>query len=206
MLLIGKNIRSLPGGDVKVRLCMYPFQKIHCVWDDVPIPDATCCGHFANLDRFSIKNVGTVSRIRTRAPIIMRVQQVGRKSEMCIVQSRWFHLATFSALLIACAFTASVHARSVGHGSEDPWNSEHISQLPPEVREAVMRLCGHSPLAAHYFTTYSQNSRLIKLHFEHFRCEGHPSFCNQSGCLHQEYILKDGRYRLLRSFYGQGND
>src|SRR5262249_6228885 len=117
MLLIGKNIRSLPGAEVKVRLCMYPFQKIHCVWDDVPIPDAACCGHFANLDRFSIKNVGTVSRNRTRGPIIMRVQQAGRKSEMYIVQSLWFHLTTFSALLIACAFTSSVQERSFVHGS-----------------------------------------------------------------------------------------
>src|SRR5262249_14077575 len=114
MLLIGNNIRSLPGAEVKVRLCMYPFQKIHCVWDDVPIPDATCCGHFANLDRFSIKNVGTVSRNRTRGPIIMRVQQAGRKSEMYIVQSRWFHLATSSPFLIASPSPPSLHPRNLG--------------------------------------------------------------------------------------------
>jgi hypothetical protein len=99
-----------------------------------------------------------------------------------------------------------VYARSSGHSSENPWNAEHINQLPPEVREAVMHMCGHMPLTEHYFATYFQNSQLIKLHFEHFRCDGHPSFCNQSGCLHQEYILQNGRYRLLRSFYGRGND
>jgi len=115
-----------------------------------------------------------------------------------------FTLATFVALLITCSVIALVHAR--GRGSESPWNAEHISQLPSEVREAVMRLCGHIPVAEHYFATYFQNARLIKLHFEHFRCAGHPLFCNQSGCLHQEYILKDGRYRLLKSFYGAGND
>src|SRR5262249_10350643 len=71
----------------------------------------------------------------------------------------------------ALATVAKVYARSVSHGSEDPWN---VSQLPPEVREAVMHLCGHLPSAEHYFATYFQNSRLIKLHFEHLRCEGHP--------------------------------
>lgn len=122
-----------------------------------------------------------------------------------MLNTRWLHRATLAALL-TIGYIASVHARGGGHSSEDPWNAEHISRLPPEVRDAVMRLCGHSPSAAHYFALYSQNSRLLKLHFEHFRCEGRPSLCNQSGCLHQEYILMNGRYRLLRSFYAPGND
>ena len=45
-----------------------------------------------------------------------------------------------------------------------------------------------------------------RLHFEHFHCVGHATFCNQSGCLHQEYALENGRYRLVRSFYASGND
>jgi hypothetical protein len=122
-----------------------------------------------------------------------------------MLKKQRFNLATF-AVLFACASTASVHARSGGHSGEDRWNPEHIGQLPSEVRDAVLRLCGHSPLAEHNFATYLQNSRLIKLHFEHLRCDAHPPFCNQSGCLHQEYILTGGRYRLLRSFYGQRND
>jgi hypothetical protein len=124
---------------------------------------------------------------------------------MCIVQ-RWFRLAALAVLLAPCGYTASVHARSGGRGGEDRWNPEHISQLPSEVRDAVVHLCGHSPLAEHNFATYFQNSRLIKLHFEHLRCDGHALFCNQSGCLHQEYISTGGQYRLLRSFYGAGND
>jgi hypothetical protein len=122
------------------------------------------------------------------------------------IQSRWLHLVTLAALLTTCTHTASVHAFSGGRGSGDRWNAENISQLPSEVRNAVMHLCGSSPSAEHNFATYFQDSRLIKLHFEHFRCDGHSSFCNQSGCLQQEYISTGGQYRLLRSFYGQGND
>ena len=69
-----------------------------------------------------------------------------------------------------------------------------------------MHMCSQSPRAEHYFATYLQNSRLIKLHFEHLRCDGGAPLCNQSGCLHQEYISTGGHYRLLRSFYGPDND
>ena len=64
-----------------------------------------------------------------KAALTVRVQQAGRKSEMRNAQSRLLQ-ATFAALLTTCAFAASVYARSVSHGSEDPWNAEHISQLP----------------------------------------------------------------------------
>ena len=105
----------------------------------------------------------------------------------------------------------------VGHGSaavargsqvshDPPWNPEHISQLPKEIRQALIRLCGESALAAHYFATYSDNSRLINLHFEHFHCQAQQALCTQAGCLHQVYGLSGGRYRLLRSYYGPGND
>ena len=90
--------------------------------------------------------------------------------------------------------------------NDPPWNSEHISRLPEEVRKALIRLCGESALAAHYFATYSDSSRLINLHFEHLHCRTQKAFCTQAGCLHQVYGLSGGRYRLRRSYYGPGND
>jgi hypothetical protein len=48
-----------------------------------------------------------------------------------------------------------------------------------------------------------QNSRLIVLHFEHFRCDDRGSLCTQAGCLHQIYVSTGGRYRLSRSYYAQ---
>ena len=108
--------------------------------------------------------------------------------------------------LAALAALLSTSASTSAHAREDIWNPEHISQLPAEVRGAVMHMCGHPPLAAHYFATYFDNSRMIKLHFEHFRCDGGLPFCNQSGCLHQKYVLTGGQYRLLRSFYAPSSD
>jgi hypothetical protein len=62
-------------------------------------------------------------------------------------------------------------ARGSQISHDDPWNSERIDQLPPEVRSAVIRMCGHLPRAAHYFATYINSSRVIKLHFEHLQCD-----------------------------------
>jgi len=48
---------------------------------------------------------------------------------------------------------------------------ERIDHFPPEVRSAVNRMCGNAARASHYFATYFDNSRLIKLHFEHLHCD-----------------------------------
>ena len=88
---------------------------------------------------------------------------------------------------------------------DPPWNPEHITQLPAEVRNAVVAMCPQTPSAGHYFATYFHDQ--IKLHFEHFHCEKAGSgFCNGSQCLHQVYKLTGGHYRLAKSFYGAGND
>jgi hypothetical protein len=86
-----------------------------------------------------------------------------------------------------------------------PWNPEHISMLPAEVRGVIQRLCGPSLQATHYFATYYENSRFLNLHFEKSQCRS-QNVCTQAGCLHQVYVLNHGRYRLLRSYYGSPND
>ncbi len=107
-------------------------------------------------------------------------------------------------LIFTCQVSLAL-ARGSQVTHDDPWNAEHISQLPAEVRNALNRMCGQPPRAAHYFATYFQNSQLLKLHFEHFRCD-EKTFCTGAGCLHQEYISTDRHYRLLRSYYGPNND
>lgn len=111
-----------------------------------------------------------------------------------------------TALLLNCVCQMSPTAARGGAATADhPWNSEHIDQLPAEVRSAISHLCGPSSRAAHYFATYSENSRFLNLHFEQFHCQSH-NVCTQAGCLHQVYILTNGRYRLLRSYYGSNSD
>jgi hypothetical protein len=94
-------------------------------------------------------------------------------------------------------------ARGSAGTGDHPWNPEHINQLPAEVRKNISHLCGPSLRAAHYFATYSENSRFLNLHFEHSQCQ---KVCTQMGCLHQVYALTNGRYRLLKSYYGPEND
>ena len=72
--------------------------------------------------------------------------------------------------------------------ADPPWNPEHINQLPTEVRNTIRHLCGPSLLAAHYFATYSENSRFLNLHFEYSQCQS-QKVCTPAGCLHQVYIL-----------------
>jgi len=109
-------------------------------------------------------------------------------------------------LLVLLANQPPTFARGSQVEHDDPWNSERIDRLPPEVRSAVTRMCGNGAQAAHYFATYSDNSRLIKLHFEHLHCDEQARFCRGTSCLRQEYISTGGHYRLQRSYYGRDDD
>jgi hypothetical protein len=109
-------------------------------------------------------------------------------------------------LLLLLADQPPTFARGNQVGHEDPWNSERIERLPPEVRSAVIRMCGNAARAAHYFVTFFDNSRVIKLHFEHLHCDEQARFCRGTSCLRQEYITKGGHYRLQKSYYGRDDD
>jgi len=113
-------------------------------------------------------------------------------------------VATGMLLSFICHVSPAI-ALASGSNADRPWNSHHITQLPPEIRNAVSHLCGSSLRAAHYFVTYSDNSRLINLHFEHSLCPS-QKVCTQAGCLHQVYVLTKGRYRLFKSYYGPSDD
>lgn len=119
-----------------------------------------------------------------------------------IAQSR--AVATGVLLSFICPISPAV-ARSGLSTADHPLNPEHINQLPPEVRNALSRLCGPSLRAAHYFATYSENSRFLNLHFEHSQCQS-QRVCTQAACLHQVYVLTKGRYRLFKSYYGPSDD
>ena len=115
----------------------------------------------------------------------------------------WLH---FAALVIAMNTGVSDTAGRQDQGHENPWNPFHIQELPPEVRVSVKAMCRGTSEAAHYFATYSPDGRVIHLHFEKFRCDGQPLFCNSAGCLHQDYVRVGHSYRLDRSFHGPDND
>ena len=110
----------------------------------------------------------------------------------------------FLLLLVLCAQSGALARGGFSH--DDPWNPEHIDRLPPEIRNSVIHMCSERPSAAHYFATYLDNARIIRLHFEHFDCEGRQIFRDADRCLHEEFELSHSHYRLIRSYYARCDD
>jgi hypothetical protein len=112
--------------------------------------------------------------------------------------------ATWILLLVLCAESTAL-ARGGGFPHDEPWSSERIDHLPPEVRNAVFRMCRVRPTAAPYFATYLDNASMVKLHFEHFSCEG-QTYRHADRCLHEEFARSGSHYQLTRNYYGRCDD
>ena len=106
------------------------------------------------------------------------------------------------ALLMTCN---GLSAKGGTYRMEDRYNPQHIDNLPADIRTSILRKC-RDPKALHAFAAYSDGSRRIELHFEHFLCDGDGSYCRPSGCLHQVWVLVRGHYRLIQSFYAPPGD
>jgi len=59
------------------------------------------------------------------------------------------HRIALAALLICAGYVSPAAARGSVPPSDPPWNPEQISQLPEEIRKALIRLCGEPAVAAH---------------------------------------------------------
>jgi hypothetical protein len=105
---------------------------------------------------------------------------------------------TTGALLSFICHLPPAAARGSAVTADQPWNPEHLNQLPAEVRNAVSRLCGPSLRAAHYFATYSENSRFLNLHFEHSQCQS-QKVCTQAGCEARSCVWNSTSLRAKRS-------
>ncbi len=105
-------------------------------------------------------------------------------------------------LLMTCN---GLSAKGGTYRMEDRYNPQHIDNLPAEIRTSILRKC-KDPKALHPFAAYSDGSKKIELHFEHFLCDGSGSYCRPSGCLHQVWVLVGGHYRLMQSFYAPSGD
>jgi hypothetical protein len=74
------------------------------------------------------------------------------------------------------------------------------------LHSATPTQCRVRPNAAHYFATYLDYARVIKLHFEHFDCEGRQMYREAGFCLHKEFTLSGTHYRQTRNYYGRCDD
>jgi len=90
--------------------------------------------------------------------------------------------------------------------TQDGYNPEHISSLPPKIGRSVYAICGE-PRALHNFAKYGDNLRIVTLHFEHLLCGSSLVRCSASGCLHEVFTLTgSGRYQLTRRYYAKEPD
>jgi hypothetical protein len=128
-------------------------------------------------------------------------QVAGRVRAMETYRARRLGSAIAALSILLCG-QSGAFARGSQVSHDAPWNSEHIDHLPPEIRAAVIHMCGTPPSAGHYFATYLDHAHVVKLHYEHLHCEDRTKFCNGGGCLLQEYESTGGHYHLIRSYYG----
>jgi hypothetical protein len=119
----------------------------------------------------------------------------------------WFTRLTASCLLllVICPQSTAL-ARGGGLPRDEPMNAERVDRLPPEVRDSVLHMCRARPEVGHYFATYVEHARMIKLHFEYFDCEGKQMYRHAGLCLHEEFTLSGSSYRQTKASYGRCDD
>lgn len=105
-------------------------------------------------------------------------------------------------LVVACCI-ADAKAKGGNYLVDEPYNPQHITSLPPEIRASVYAICGE-PRALHTFAEYRDNLRTVTLHFERLLCGISEVRCSASGCLHEVFTLtRSGRYQLTRRYYAK---
>ncbi|QFI74851.1 hypothetical protein F8237_22055 [Bradyrhizobium betae] len=125
---------------------------------------------------------------------------------MCNRKLPQLSLLAIGLLLQLTCFHGTAVALGSASSHDGPWNPHHIDQLPPDVRNAVLRRCGGRAQALHYFVTYLNRSTTVRLHFENLRCDGDKTFRRGESCLHQEFVAYGKHYRLAKHYYAPCND
>jgi hypothetical protein len=112
---------------------------------------------------------------------------------------------TARSLLLALCFLLCTELPAVSKGSavnrDDPWNPEHIDDLPVEVRQYIVGIC-HGPASAqHDFATYSPREKRWRINLEYLRCKGLGEYRRGNQCLDVDFIEVGSRFRLAGKQY-----
>jgi hypothetical protein len=112
-------------------------------------------------------------------------------------------LFAFILSLLCCS---PLSAKGGNMANQDPYKTQYVESLPPEVRAALTQQCRSTAKALPNFASHPENTKRIVLRFEYFYCNSGSAFCGPSGCLHQIYVSSHGHYKLLRSYYSPAED
>jgi hypothetical protein len=110
------------------------------------------------------------------------------------------------AFILPSLCCSQLSAKGGNMANQDPYRTQYVESLPPEVRAALAQQCRGTAKALHHFASYTENTKRIVLRFEYFYCSSGGTFCGPSGCLHQIYVSSHGHYKLLRSYYSPAED
>jgi hypothetical protein len=180
----------------------------HCRWPVVAMALLTAAAEISETPAWegTATLAAKFSRMITRKPCCVTPAAPQRTWAMTPMPLPVIGGTTCLLLLAICAQSTAL-ARGGGLPQEAPWSAEHLDRLPPEVLNSVLRMCRARPDAGQYFATYLDHSRIIKLHFEYFHCEGEQQMYRDFGlCLREEFTLSGSRYRKTRSYYSRCDD
>ena len=98
------------------------------------------------------------------------------------------------SLLLSSALPAA--SKGSAPVKDDPWNSHHIDDLPPDIRDYVARICRGPASAQHDFATYSPRERRWRINLEYLQCVGMGEFRRGNQCLDVDFIEAGSHFRL----------
>src|SRR3974390_1353418 len=102
--------------------------------------------------------------------------------------------------LLLCSERAALSKGSaVNH--DEPWNSEHVSHLPIEIRQYIAGICKGPPSAMHDFATYSPQEHRWRINLEYLRCNGLGEYRRGNQCLDVDFIEVGSSFRLAGKQY-----
>ena len=105
---------------------------------------------------------------------------------------------TFGLLLCAASPAISKGSNVI---KDAPWNSEHIDNLPPEIRQYIAGICKGPPSAQHDFATYSPQEKRWRINLEYLQCKGLGEFRRGDQCLDVDFVAVGSHFRLARKSY-----
>jgi hypothetical protein len=103
--------------------------------------------------------------------------------------------------LLLCSEPAALSKGSaVNHDA--PWNSEHVSNLPIEIRQYIAGICKGPPSAMHDFATYSPHEHRWRINLEYLRCNGlSGEYRQNTQCLDVDFVEVGSHFKLRSKHY-----
>ena len=102
--------------------------------------------------------------------------------------------------LLLCGASAGI-SKGSNVVRDEPWNPEHIGNLPPEIRQYIAGICKGPPSAQHDFATYLPSEKRWRINLEYLHCDGLGPYRRGNLCLDVDFVAAGSHFRLARKSY-----